>query len=146
MSNEGMIVVLDNRTPIRLADHDMIGLAALLALALHLAQSRRRGLCMAAPLIGCSLPVLPNNGTILIGSGLTRSGLPGSDDVATPIFCTLLRRPGPFFRRTLLGRTSLFLRCALLSCPRLFLRRPLLRCPCLFLCRALLRCPRLFLR
>ena len=40
MSNEGMIVVLDNRTPIRLADHDTIGLAALLALALHLAQPR----------------------------------------------------------------------------------------------------------
>ncbi len=40
MSNEGMIVVLDNRTPVRLADHDMVGLAALLALALHLAQPR----------------------------------------------------------------------------------------------------------
>jgi hypothetical protein len=35
-----MIVVLDNRTPVRLADHDMVGLAALLALALHLAQPR----------------------------------------------------------------------------------------------------------
>ncbi len=40
MSNEDMIVVLDDRTPVRLADHDMIGLAALLALALHLAQPR----------------------------------------------------------------------------------------------------------
>jgi hypothetical protein len=40
MSNEGMIVVLDNSPPVGLADHDMIGLAALLALALHLAQPR----------------------------------------------------------------------------------------------------------
>jgi hypothetical protein len=40
MSNEGVVVVLDNRTPIRLADQDMAVLTALFALALHLAQAQ----------------------------------------------------------------------------------------------------------
>jgi hypothetical protein len=101
---------------------------------------------VTATSIVCFLPFLPNNGSILIRSGRTGTGLPGSGDIAAPLLrrprlflgCALLGRSPSFLGRALLRRPGLFLTCALLGRSRSFLGRALLHPARLFLSCALL--------
>src|SRR5262245_2342196 len=84
MPNEGVLVVSNNRASVGFADHHPVYLAALLALALHLAQMRGGSLLGSSLGLQCPLPFLTNARAILLRAGL--AGLPRRSGCAAPLF------------------------------------------------------------